>query len=153
MRTIVSQRGLLSTKQGRFLVLVAVMTAWACLTPPSSAQEAGGQSEPGVPSVTKKLTVGTKEAPPFSMREQKFPLCFGRPVAMKVTDSGVNPSPSLAKHEEIGLEDEQEAHQEQSQSPYEVGETFVSGGEAKVLQGQHGHHKDDEVIQHKNKDV
>jgi ABC-type amino acid transport substrate-binding protein len=69
MRTAVSQRGVLSAKQRRFLVLVAVMTAWALLTPFSLVQEARGQSGPEVRSFKKKLTVGTKEAPPFSMKD------------------------------------------------------------------------------------
>ncbi len=69
MRTAVSQRGVLSAKQRRFLVLVAVMTAWALLTPFSLVQEARGQSRPEVRSFKKKLTVGTKEAPPFSMKD------------------------------------------------------------------------------------
>ena len=69
MRTAVSQRGVLSARQRRFLVLVAVMTAWALLTPFSLVQEARGQSGPEVRSFKKKLTVGTKEAPPFSMKD------------------------------------------------------------------------------------
>jgi polar amino acid transport system substrate-binding protein len=67
MRPLVLPRSLLSAKQGRFLVLVAVMTAWALLT--ISMQEACGQSGPEVRPVTKKLTVGTKEAPPFAMKD------------------------------------------------------------------------------------
>jgi polar amino acid transport system substrate-binding protein len=69
MRTAVSQRGALSAKQRRFLVLVAVMTAWALLTPFSLVQEARGQSGPEVRSFQKQLMVGTKEAPPFSMKD------------------------------------------------------------------------------------
>jgi len=69
MRTAVPQRGILSAKQRRFLVLVAVITAWALLTPFSLVQEACGQSRPEVRSFQKKLTVGTDEAPPFSMKD------------------------------------------------------------------------------------
>jgi len=69
MRTAVSQRGVLSARQRRFLVLVAVMTAWALLTPFSLVQEARGQSRPEDRSFQNKLTVGTKEAPPFSMKD------------------------------------------------------------------------------------
>ena len=69
MRPMVSKRGVLSASQGRFLVLVAVMTAWALLTPFNSVQEARGQSGPKVRAVKKKLTVGTEEAPPFSMKD------------------------------------------------------------------------------------
>ena len=69
MRTAVSQRGVLSAKQRRFLVLVAVMTAWALLTPFSLVQEARGQSPPEIRSFQKQLLVGTKEAPPFSMKD------------------------------------------------------------------------------------
>jgi ABC-type amino acid transport substrate-binding protein len=69
MRTAVSQRGVLSAKQRRFLVLVAVITAWALLTPFSLVQEARGQSPPEGRSFQKKLTVGTDEAPPFSMKD------------------------------------------------------------------------------------
>lgn len=69
MRTAVSQRGVLSARQRRFLVLVAVMTAWALLTPFSLVQEACGQSRPEDRSFQKKLTVGTDEAPPFSMKD------------------------------------------------------------------------------------
>ena len=43
--------------------------AWALLTPFISVQEAHGQRGPAVPSVKKKLTVGTREAPPFSMKD------------------------------------------------------------------------------------
>ena len=67
MRPIVLPRGVLSARQGRFLVLVAVITAWALLT--IAMQEACGQSGPEVRPVTKKLTVGTKEAPPFAMKD------------------------------------------------------------------------------------
>ena len=67
MRPIVSPRGVLSAKRGRILVLVAVMTAWSLLT--ISMQEACGQSGPEVRPVTRKLTVGTKEEPPFSMKD------------------------------------------------------------------------------------
>ena len=69
MRTRISQRGVLSSNQGRFLILITVVTAWASLTPLSSLREAHGQSGPEVPLVTKKLTVGTREAPPFSMKD------------------------------------------------------------------------------------
>ena len=69
MRAIVSQRGVLSANQWRFLILVAVVTAWAALTPFGSVQEAHGQSGKEVPLVKKKLTVGTKDAPPFSMKD------------------------------------------------------------------------------------
>jgi polar amino acid transport system substrate-binding protein len=69
MRTTVSQRGVLFAKQRKFLILVAAMTAWAFLTPFSSVQGARRQSGPEVRSVKKKLTVGTKEAPPFSMKD------------------------------------------------------------------------------------
>lgn len=51
------------------MVLVAVMTAWVLLTPFSLVQEARGQSRPEVRSFQKKLTVGTDEAPPFSMKD------------------------------------------------------------------------------------
>jgi len=69
MRAIVSQRGVLSANQGRFLILVALVAAWAWLTPFGSAQEAHGQRREEVTLVKKKLTVGTKEAPPFSMKD------------------------------------------------------------------------------------
>ena len=67
MRPIGSQKSLLSANHGRFLVLIAVMTALALLS--GSMQEACGQSRPEVRHVGKKLTVGTKEAPPFSMKD------------------------------------------------------------------------------------
>ena len=64
----------LSTNQGRFLILVAVVMTWALLTPFNSVQEAYGQSGselpcPELPLVKKKLIVGTKDAPPFSMKK------------------------------------------------------------------------------------
>ena len=67
MRPMGSQKSVLSANHGRFLVLVAVMTGWALLF--GSIQQACGQSGPEVPPVGKKLTVGTKEAPPFSMKD------------------------------------------------------------------------------------
>jgi ABC-type amino acid transport substrate-binding protein len=69
MRTAVSQRGVLSATPRRFLVLVALMTAWVLLTPFSLAPEARGQGGPEVRSFQKKLTVGTEELPPFSMKD------------------------------------------------------------------------------------
>ena len=69
MRTALSPKGVLSANQRRFLVLLAVMTAWALLTPFSWVPEARGQSRPEVRSFQKKLTVGTDEAPPFSMKD------------------------------------------------------------------------------------
>jgi polar amino acid transport system substrate-binding protein len=69
MRASVSQRGVLSANKGRFLILVAVVTAWASLTPFGSVREAHGQSGQEAPLVKKKLTVGTNEAPPFSMKD------------------------------------------------------------------------------------
>jgi len=68
MRDIVSQR-VVSANQGRFLILIVLVTAWALLIPFGSVQEAHGQSGEEVPLVKKKLKVGTKEAPPFSMKD------------------------------------------------------------------------------------
>jgi len=70
MRTTVSPRGILSANQARFWVLVAIVTAGALLAALTPAAEAYGQREPEVPSVKKKLAVGTKEAPPFSMKDR-----------------------------------------------------------------------------------
>ena len=69
MRVIVSQRVGLFAKRGRFLILITVVIAWASLTPFNSIQEACGQGKQEVRPVKKKLTVGTKEEPPFSMRD------------------------------------------------------------------------------------
>ena len=69
MRVSFSQRRVLSANQGRFLILVAIVMAWTSLTPFGSVQEAHGQSGKEVPLVKKKLAVGTKEAPPFSMKD------------------------------------------------------------------------------------
>jgi polar amino acid transport system substrate-binding protein len=68
MRTIVSPRGVVFAKQGGFLILIVLLTAWASLIPFGSVQEACGESGE-VPLVKKKLIVGTKEAPPFSMKD------------------------------------------------------------------------------------
>jgi polar amino acid transport system substrate-binding protein len=69
MRDIISQRGGLSGKPRGFLILIAIVTVWASPTPLGSVQEAYGQSGEAVSLVKKKLKVGTKEAPPFSMKD------------------------------------------------------------------------------------
>ncbi len=69
MRTMVSPRGKLFANHARFWVLVATLTAGAWLAALTPAPEAYGQRGPEVPSVKKKLVVGTKEAPPFSMKD------------------------------------------------------------------------------------
>ena len=66
MRDRASQRGIFST---RFLTLVAVVMAGGLLIPFNSVQKAHGQSGPEVPFVRNKLMVGTREAPPFSMKD------------------------------------------------------------------------------------
>jgi polar amino acid transport system substrate-binding protein len=68
MRARASQRVMLSTKQKRFLILVAVV-AGVLLTPLNSVQAVYGQSGLEVPLVKRKLMVGTREAPPFSMKD------------------------------------------------------------------------------------
>lgn len=70
MRIKVSPKGILSANQARFWVLVAIMTAGALLAALTPAPEAYGQRGPEVPSVKKKLAVGTKKAPPFSMKDR-----------------------------------------------------------------------------------
>ena len=65
MRTTVSPRGIISANQARFWVLLAIVTAVALLAALTPALEAYGQRGPGVPSVKKKLVVGTKEAASF----------------------------------------------------------------------------------------
>jgi len=70
MRTTASPRGILSANHMRFWVLVAIVTAGALLAALTPAPEAYGQRGPEVPSVKKKLAVGTKEAPPFSMKDR-----------------------------------------------------------------------------------
>jgi polar amino acid transport system substrate-binding protein len=67
MRPMGSPKSVLAVNHGRFMVLAAVMTAWALLF--GSMQEACGQSGPEVRPVGTKLMVGTKEAPPFSMKD------------------------------------------------------------------------------------
>src|SRR5208337_4359381 len=69
MRTTVSPRGILFANHARFWVLLATLTASALLAALTPAPEAYGQRGPVVPSVNKKLAVGTKEAPPFSMKD------------------------------------------------------------------------------------
>src|SRR5208283_5336718 len=69
MRTPVSPRGILFANQARFWVLVAIVTTGALLAALTAAPEAYGQRGPEVPSVNKKMVVGTKEAPPFSMKD------------------------------------------------------------------------------------
>jgi polar amino acid transport system substrate-binding protein len=68
MKTIISHRGVVSAKQGGFLILIVLLTAGAWLAPFGSVQEACGEIGE-VPLVKKKLIVGTKEAPPFSMKD------------------------------------------------------------------------------------
>ena len=70
MRATVSQLILLSANQERLLILVAIVIVWALLTSFNSVQEAHAQSGSEVPLVKKKLIVGTKEAPPFSMKDK-----------------------------------------------------------------------------------
>ncbi len=69
MRAKASQRGLFA-KLRRFLILVTVVIG-VLLTPFNSVQEAHGQSGPEVPLFKDKLTVGTREAPPFSMKDSE----------------------------------------------------------------------------------
>jgi ABC-type amino acid transport substrate-binding protein len=69
MRTAVSPKGILSASQARFWVLVAIVTVGSLLAALNPTPEAYGQRGPGVPSAKKKLEVGTKEAPPFSMKD------------------------------------------------------------------------------------
>ncbi len=69
MRTPVSPRGILFANQARFWVLIAIVTTGALLAALTAAPEAYGQRGPEVPSIKKKLVVGTKEAPPFSMKD------------------------------------------------------------------------------------
>jgi polar amino acid transport system substrate-binding protein len=68
MSAIVPPRGI-SANRGRFLMLVVLVTAWALLTPWGSAPATPGPSGEEVPLVKKKLQVGTREAPPFSMKD------------------------------------------------------------------------------------
>ncbi len=70
MSTTISPRRILSANRTRFWVLVAIVTAGALLAALTPATEGYGQREPAVPSVKKKLAVGTKEAPPFSMKDR-----------------------------------------------------------------------------------
>jgi polar amino acid transport system substrate-binding protein len=70
MRATVSQLSVLSANRKKFLILVAIVMAWALLTSFNSVQEAYGQSGSEVPLVKKNLIVGTKEAPPFSMKDK-----------------------------------------------------------------------------------
>ncbi len=70
MSTTISPRRILSANRTRFWVLVAIVTASALLAALTPATEVYGQREPAVPSVKKKLAVGTKEAPPFSMKDR-----------------------------------------------------------------------------------
>jgi len=61
----------LSARRVGFLLLFASMTAIAWLAPLSRVPEAYGQRGPAPPQVQKKLIVGTKEAPPFSMKDSE----------------------------------------------------------------------------------
>jgi polar amino acid transport system substrate-binding protein len=70
MRIGVSAKGILSANQARSWVLVAIVTAGALLVALTPAPKAYGQKGPEVPSAKKKLVVGTKEAPPFSMKDR-----------------------------------------------------------------------------------
>lgn len=70
MRTISSLLAVLSADKKRFLILGALVLAWALFLPFNSVPEAYGQSKVEVPSIKKKLIVGTKEAPPFSMKDK-----------------------------------------------------------------------------------
>ena len=66
----VSPRRAVSARQRKFLTLTAVITALAVLTPFASLREACGQTGTEVRPVQKKLLVGTKAEPPFSMQDQ-----------------------------------------------------------------------------------
>jgi ABC-type amino acid transport substrate-binding protein len=61
----------LSASRVGFLLLFASMTAVAWLAPLSRAPEAYGQRGPEPPQVQKRLIVGTKEAPPFCMKDSE----------------------------------------------------------------------------------
>ena len=68
MRDRASQRRILSTNQWRFLTLVAVV--WGILlTSFNPVQAVHDQNDLEVPLVKSKLMVGTREAPPFSMKD------------------------------------------------------------------------------------
>jgi ABC-type amino acid transport substrate-binding protein len=61
----------LSASRVGLLLLFALMTAVAWFAPLSRVPEAYGQRGPEPPQVQKKLIVGTKEAPPFSMKDSE----------------------------------------------------------------------------------
>jgi polar amino acid transport system substrate-binding protein len=70
MRIGVSAKGLLSANQARSWVLVAIVTVGSLLAALNPTPAAYGQREPEVPPAKKTLEVGTKEAPPFSMKDR-----------------------------------------------------------------------------------
>ena len=69
MRDSVFHRGIGPTPCGRCLILAVIVMIWALCIPLGPGQEAYGQSGAEVPLIKKKLMVGTKEAPPFSMKD------------------------------------------------------------------------------------
>ena len=71
MRVKFSPKRRLAANRAGFLVLVAIMTAGAWLAPLSTVPEAYGQRGPEPPPVQKRLMVGIKEAPPFSMKDRE----------------------------------------------------------------------------------
>jgi polar amino acid transport system substrate-binding protein len=69
MRTTVSQDGVSSANPRKLLILVSIVMAWVTLSAFNSVQKAHAQSGPEVPFAKKRLVVGTRETPPFSMKD------------------------------------------------------------------------------------
>jgi polar amino acid transport system substrate-binding protein len=69
MRTRGSQDSVLSANLRIFSIMVSIVMAWASLTLFNSAQKAHAQSVQEVPLGKQRLVVGTRETPPFSMKD------------------------------------------------------------------------------------
>jgi polar amino acid transport system substrate-binding protein len=70
MRTRGSQDSVLSANLRKFSIMVSILMAWASLTLFNSAQKAHAQSVQEVPLGKQRLVVGTRETPPFSMKDK-----------------------------------------------------------------------------------
>lgn len=71
MRTVFSPEAIRAANLWRFLLLLVVLTAGASPTPLKPLLAASGPSREAVTSAPRKLMVGTKEAPPFSLKDEK----------------------------------------------------------------------------------
>jgi polar amino acid transport system substrate-binding protein len=69
MKPVISPWGLSSHRPGKLLVLATVLMAWTLLILFNPLPADCGYSRPEAPPAGQKLKIGTREAPPFSMKD------------------------------------------------------------------------------------